>query len=448
MRFRSIHKGLLLLIVGGLAACTSGLSKEELMRPEACQSCHPEHYRQWAGSMHAYAALDPVFLAMNKRGQRETNGALGDFCVKCHAPMALRTGATTDGLNLEEVPSHLKGVTCYFCHQVDEVTGDHNAQLSLADDGVMRGGIDDPVENTAHASQYSGLHDRNNIDSAKLCGTCHDIVTQNNVHLERTYKEWQATLFANDTPGEKLTCSNCHMRGSPGVVADYEGVVQRRVHDHSMPGVDVALTDFFEIEAQRELIQAELDNTLLAQLCVYTTTTGVDVDYTLENVAAGHAWPSGAAHDRRVWTELIAYQGENIIFQSGVLSPQQTLSELADPQLWRLGDFAYDASGAPAHFFWEVDRVESVQLPGQAARQPTDPGWVNTHITRRYRIERRPDRIVAKVHIRALGRDVVQDLVDSGDLDAIILDRIPQFTLKKTVLEWTSEEIFPCVPNR
>ena len=31
---------------------------------------------------------DPVFIAMNKKGQRETNGALGTFCVNCHAPMA------------------------------------------------------------------------------------------------------------------------------------------------------------------------------------------------------------------------------------------------------------------------------------------------------------------------------------------------------------------------
>jgi hypothetical protein len=40
--------------------------------------------------MHAYAAEDPVFLAMNARGQRETQGALGAFCVNCHAPLAVQ----------------------------------------------------------------------------------------------------------------------------------------------------------------------------------------------------------------------------------------------------------------------------------------------------------------------------------------------------------------------
>ncbi|MEE2904404.1 MAG: multiheme c-type cytochrome [Myxococcota bacterium] len=447
MRLRGQRAFLIVVLFATVSACSSNkLPTEELMKPEACQSCHPKHYQQWAGSMHAYAAFDPVFIAMNERGQRETNGELGDFCVKCHAPMALLTGATTDGLNLDEVPNHLKGVTCYFCHQVDEIVGDHNAKLNLADDDVMRGGIADPVENSAHESKYSPLHDRNSLESAALCGSCHDIVTQNGVHLERTFEEWKGTLFAHDTPAEKLTCSGCHMRGSNGLAANYDGVMQRRIHDHSMPGVDVAVTDFFELEAQRNAIQYELDNTLLAQLCVLTTTTGANIDYTLENVAAGHGWPSGAAHDRRAWVELVAYQGDVVVFESGVIQPDQALKDLEDDQLWRLGDFAYDKDDNTAHFFWDVARVESIQLPGQAARNPTEPDWVNTHITHRYKVDKRPDRVVAKVHYRAMGRDVIQDLIDSGDLAPEIIDRIPQFTLKSTVLEWSGDSLFPCVP--
>src|SRR6185295_7870613 len=76
-----------------------------LLDPQNCKSCHPVHVDEWAGSMHAYASDDPLFRAMNKRGQRETNGALGDFCVKCHAPLAVRDGLTRDGLNLDQVPA-------------------------------------------------------------------------------------------------------------------------------------------------------------------------------------------------------------------------------------------------------------------------------------------------------------------------------------------------------
>ena len=56
--------------------------------------------------MHAYAADDPVFRAMNKRGQRLTNNALGSFCVNCHAPMAVHEGATKNGTDLATVPGH------------------------------------------------------------------------------------------------------------------------------------------------------------------------------------------------------------------------------------------------------------------------------------------------------------------------------------------------------
>ena len=152
----------LLLFLLSLAPACGGdnlLTKDELMDPESCKTCHPVHYQEWSGSMHAYAADDPVFLAMNRRGQEETDGELGDFCVKCHAPMAVALGKTTDGLNLADVAQKYKGVTCYFCHQVTEVAGDHNNPLVLAMDQTMRGGVFDPVKSSAHHTEYSLLHD-------------------------------------------------------------------------------------------------------------------------------------------------------------------------------------------------------------------------------------------------------------------------------------------------
>src|SRR5258705_940239 len=154
------------------------------MDPRRCMTCHGAHYTQWSGSMHAYAADDPVFRAMNARGQRETDGGLGTFCVNCHAPMAVRTGATRDGLNLAELPAHLRGVTCFYCHSVDAVQGTHDNPLHLADDLVMRGGIADPFATSAHKAAYSPLHDRQRPESSTLCGSCHDIVNGNGTQIE------------------------------------------------------------------------------------------------------------------------------------------------------------------------------------------------------------------------------------------------------------------------
>ena len=62
----------LFLVLGVFMSCSQrkGLDAEALMDPAACQGCHPEAYREWSGSMHAYASDDPVFIALNAFAQR------------------------------------------------------------------------------------------------------------------------------------------------------------------------------------------------------------------------------------------------------------------------------------------------------------------------------------------------------------------------------------------
>ncbi|MDP6944954.1 MAG: multiheme c-type cytochrome [Myxococcota bacterium] len=431
------------------------LTRDELLDPESCKACHQAHYDEWSGSMHAYASLDPVFLAMNARGQRETGGELGDFCVQCHAPMALRLGLTTDGLNLHEVPAYAQGITCYFCHTVEAVDGAHNNPLVLSDDLVMRGGYANPVENTAHASAYSSLLDREHIDSASLCGSCHDIVTPKGVHLERTYAEWQDSLFSHEVEDEQQTCGNCHMPGRDDTAAEYDGVFVRRVHNHQMPGVDVALTPFPQMDEQLNLVQRALNTTVVPELCVVNDddgegvlAMGTTITVTLENQAAGHSWPSGAAPDRRAWVEVIAYDADdNVLYASGVVDEGTPVAAIDDEDLWELRDFTYDEEGLPAHFFWEVDSVFSTTLPAPTAQSPLDPDFIDVHRSRMYRYDGPlPARVTLRVNIRPIGLDILQALVDSGDLDPMFVDAMPTFTLGFTELTWTPDAGGPCVP--
>ena len=37
-------------------------SVETLQDPNTCSTCHPTHFTEWSGSMHAYASTDPVFV--------------------------------------------------------------------------------------------------------------------------------------------------------------------------------------------------------------------------------------------------------------------------------------------------------------------------------------------------------------------------------------------------
>ncbi len=434
-----------------VAACTDKdpepvvyeLTGDELHDPENCIECHPAHVEEWSGSMHAYATEDPVFQAMNARGQRETNGELGDFCVNCHAPMAVREGYTQDGTNLDEIPSHLRGVGCGFCHLVDGVDDDHNAELSLATDEVMRGPYTDPTENTAHASAWSPLQDRTQLESADACGTCHDIITPAGVHLERTYLEWRDSQYSVPEAGLQQTCGNCHMDGRDDVAAEYDGVPLRRVHGHAMPGVDVALTPWPQADEQLAAVQSALDSTVLVQLEVYDAGVGMGVIVFLDNVSAGHGFPSGAAHDRRAWLELVGYdEAGEVIWSSGLVGEDEKLRDYVaeDPQLWWFGDRTYDSAGEEAHMFWEVASVESQPLPAPSRYDPGTEGWVDSHQSRTFTMTGAfPARISARIRIRPVGLDVLEDLVESGDLDPSVVESMPTFTLAASETEWVAD---------
>jgi hypothetical protein len=394
--------------------------------------------------MHAYAADDPVFLAMNERGQRETDGALGSFCVDCHAPMAVRTGATTDGLNLPDLEPKLRGVTCAFCHRVESIEDDHNALMTLGTDSLLRGGFSDPMKTRAHDSTYSELHDREQNKSATLCGSCHDVVNGHGVRLERTFSEWQETLFSHEGVSQ-LTCGNCHMRGQDGSAYNGPLAPTRRVHDHSMVGVDTALTPFPEIPEQLEETQALLDTALIAELCVRAFQGLFLAEVTLENVSAGHSFPSGSSQDRRVWVELTAWNGDQLLLSSGVIEEEEAITSLSDPNLWLFRDVMTDAAGDEVHMFWEAEATSGYALPGAVTNDPTEPGFVHW-LSRVYPLgAAQPTRITMKVRMRPMGREVLQSLVDTGDLEPDFLDVMPTFDLNSTELEWTLDSGLNCV---
>ena len=440
--------GALVLMVGVCgASCgkTSHLDREALLDPRTCQECHPDHYREWSGSMHAYAAKDPLFLAMNARGQRETDGALGDFCIQCHAPMAVLEGATTDGLNIETLPESLQGITCYFCHSAKAVDEEHNNGLVIADDNIMRGSFSDPIDNDAHASAWSPLHDRTRTESAALCGSCHDIVTPNGVELERTYLEWKGSVYSHEDASVRLTCGQCHMDGRDGVAANVPGAPGRRVHSHMWPGVDLALhEDFPEKSAQRDAVESLLDTTLGATLCVYPDAAGALIEVTLENITAGHDWPSGAAQDRRAWLELSASGEGQSLLAFGGDAPDNPI-EYQDDLGWVLRDWLYDEQGESTHMFWETASIESALLPPPTTSDPSDPAYYDTHVTRTFVVDSMPDHVDMAVHLRAVGYDVIDDLIASGDLDSAWRDAIPTYDMASTRLEWNEGDPV-CVP--
>jgi hypothetical protein len=449
-----LYRLIALLILASTAgvACADGgsesskASPDQLLDPDACRSCHQQHYAEWAQSMHAYAAKDPVFLAQNRQAQQETSGALGDFCIRCHAPMAVLTGASADGLNLEELPQALSGVTCYFCHSVNEVTGTHNNALELASDGVMRGGIRNPVPSTFHESTYSELLDGAKSRSAALCGACHDLVTPppplgHAVQLERTFAEWSDSLFAPAHavhPESSLSCSACHMPTlQRGGIA--RGGPARARHQHLFPAVDVALTPFpstgdpsiDDTAGNERAVRELLDGTVRVDVCVQRLPAETfAVEVTLDNVNAGHSFPSGSTHNRDLWVELRAFDDDgHMLYESGVAYDDSPAGE-RESDLWLLRDRILDESGTPTHSLWKAASIERRALEGAVTNDPTDERFYRNHQQRRFpravdaSIPGVPTKVSVRVRLRPVPLGAIDELIEAGFLAEEVRERI------------------------
>lgn len=441
-----------LLALAALAACGDDVTYkpvEELMKPSTCMECHPRHVTEWSGSMHAYAGVDPLFLALNRKGQEDTAGALGSFCVRCHAPVALALGLTTDGTNLDDVPDWAKGVTCYACHNAVEINGEHNNPIRLAMDQTMRAGVKNPVASPAHATAYSPLVDAEAQTSSQLCGSCHDIVTPAGVHLERTYAEWKTTIFADPKPTQHLSCGSCHMVVRDGPIAEADGldVPQRPFgrREHTFPGIDVALTPFPGKDVQAAAIRRDLRALLVPRLCVLPADGG-RIDVRLDNVGAGHFFPSGATADRRAWVEVVATDAAGeVVYASGVIPPATPYldpEQLGDPRLWMMGTPATDADGQPTELFWKVAHLDhpGTLLPPAVTTDPQDPRYYHA-IEKSYPVVGLLPRI-AKVRARVLVRPVPMRLIDelmaSGHLTTDLRPAVPTHELDGATLEWVA----------
>jgi len=379
--------------------------------------------------MHAYSSVDPVFRAMNQRGLRETGGDLGAGCVSCHAPAALLFGLTENGDNLAELPGPAQGVTCAVCHGVVAMANGAAPPIEVSEDGVMRGPIADPIPTSAHGNQYSELHDRKRYASSNLCGGCHD----------RSLREWHGSVFGYDDPEQMLTCGACHMDGRDGVASSVAGVPVRRVHSHMNAGVDLAYGDFPDKEAQAAAVAQELASAVLTQMCVVPEGPNTFLSITLENIAAGHNWPS-CSRDRRSWVEIVAYgKHDNLVYESGLVANDEPLGN--DPDLWVFGDTLRDASGEQVHMYWDAVEVESTFLP------PMGLGFESVHVNQSRLLQGvQAERLTLSVKVRPTDRATLDDLVESGDLDPAIRDASPTHTLENSVLEWRSEMGATCLP--
>ena len=210
-----------------------------------CGECHPKHFAEWSVSPHAYAQISPVFNAMQATVTKLTNGANGDFCIRCHSPVGMALGEPVYTENKNRAQASLEGVTCIVCHRVNGDYGKISGRFQLE-----RGDIHAPVYGPSNGSElerillenekedgfYSGLKSSPDaqgdtpihgelktsffLTQSGICGSCHDVTSPGGFRLEEAFSEYKNSPAAKNG----VSCQDCHMSTSEGRVADFREV--------------------------------------------------------------------------------------------------------------------------------------------------------------------------------------------------------------------------------
>jgi hypothetical protein len=200
-----------------------------------CGNCHPDHYRQWSVSPHAYAQMSPVFNAMHGTILQLTNGTNGDFCIRCHTPVGMNLEEPEFMSNMDRHPTSREGVTCIVCHRVNRAYGKLSGRLAIVEgdifDSVYGPTGGDELQRVIDSSDFRVNTERGRpgraihqeaekffaLTTSGFCGSCHDVNLVNGFRLEEAFSEFKTSPAA----AEGISCQDCHMGTEPGVASGY-----------------------------------------------------------------------------------------------------------------------------------------------------------------------------------------------------------------------------------
>lgn len=400
------------------------LSPDSFTSAQTCGACHQRHYREWSTSNHAYSITDPVFQALVGVRQADFDGREDAFCMQCHTAIGVRGGEVLPGFRFEDLsPIAQEGITCEACHKVSRIERLNNSGHVLDEGGPLRGPIRDPMNNPVHAAEYSP-----DFETSEFCAACHDIIELRGLPLERPYGEWTESPAAD----EGRACQTCHMPTYEGSAAP--GAPARTLHEHRWVGVDVPMREGFANQAQRDLIQGEVEGLLLnAATVLLDAPTQVkpgeqlDLVVSVRNELDAHNLPTGSTFLRQLWLEVIATDAAGtVVYQTGTLDANDdlrnhysALDPYGDADLITFTSSFVNADGAPELFPWRAAEHLTNALPPLYTRTytlfiPTDVAAEGA-LTVQARLRLRP---VPPFLLRALGLERYLDDVITYDIDA------------------------------
>ena len=247
-----------------------------------CAKCHPRHFQEWRVSAHAYSSVSPMFQRFEQTLTNLSQGTVGVFCMRCHAPVATQESIPRFASLLDAPAVIREGITCVACHRVVESygkthghrrieTGSIHAPIvgggngagnaaAIADRQKLKLKID-PNDKGPGQDIHNGVIQFETLTRSDFCLTCHQVAVHPGIWLEVVYSQYNA----GPAKAKGITCQDCHMGAIPGKAEGYEQDfcahvgdkpygVPRKYSSHMFwgPGYSIAHPGLFPIDEKAE----------------------------------------------------------------------------------------------------------------------------------------------------------------------------------------------------
>jgi len=354
-------------------------AKYEFVDPIMCGACHQKQYSEWEHSLHALAHSEAIYDQYFIKASRDTDGAIQEFCARCHTPLGVLDGHIPFPKPVEKrgdtgvSQTEATGVTCDLCHTVDGYTELRNAQFTVDRSEVKRG----PYADSNSAFHQTALSDL--ITKPEFCGICPTVDhPANGIHLEMTYEEWKNGPYA----AEGTRCQDCHMSKTLGEEphrrpgkATVGGPDRDHVSDHLFVGPNLCFSNVEGAEEQHGLSEQLLRKAAKVEVGEVSVADGqLSVQVNVTNVGAGHCIPTGVTELRQVWLDVVVTDADGKeLLHSGMLDDAGEIT--AGSVIYTT--VVHDADGKATTRFWNtVEKASDHRIPPRQTVSETISGPV------------------------------------------------------------------------
>ena len=249
-----------------------------------CGHCHEEAHQQWRESAHSNSNRPPWYLRNVALLDKEKGVEYSRHCEGCHDPIALLSGALTEGGPGRKWYDD-EGITCSVCHSIEKVTTRGTGSYVMGTPAVL---VDDegkpitrPVSDAeilAHLDQHSKAVMKPFYRTSQFCSACHEAAlprSLNDYKWQRAislYDEWQGSSYAKQSPlpfyvkDSVSTCQTCHMPREALETRD-QGAKQGKLASHRWLGANTLIPQYYGYaEQERKTVQFLQTNVLNVDL--------------------------------------------------------------------------------------------------------------------------------------------------------------------------------------